>query len=500
MYLGIDLGTSAVKAVLVDEAQRILAGAEAPLTVSRPLPGASEQSSEQWWAAVVNACARLRAEAPAAWAQIRALGLSGQMHGAVLLDSRGDVLRPAILWNDGRSAPQCAALESAVPDLPRVAGVRAMPGFTAPKLLWIREHEPDIFRRVARVLLPKDYVRWRLTGEFVTDASDAAGTLWLDQASRSWSAALVSASGLVPEQLPAIREGTQAVGVVGNAVAELLGLADGVIVAGGGGDAAAGAAGIGAVNPGDAFLSLGTSGQIFVVTEHYRPAPDAMIHAFCHCMPSRWYRMAALLNGASCLAWVARLLGASDIDALLARVEATTDGSCETIFLPYLSGERTPHNDPNARGVFFGLDGDTSPESLVRAVLEGVAFAFAESADCLAAAGTAPARFAVIGGGSRSLLWMRILAAALGRPLVRFEGSEAGPAFGAARLARLALTGEPVEVVCTAPPVRDEVPCDPVLADRYRERGARFRRLYRALAPQFADRESARGRPDLPQP
>ncbi len=486
MYLGIDLGTSAVKAVLVDGAQRTVASAEIALDVSRPFPGASEQSPEQWWTAVVAACGRLRAQAPAGWAQIRALGLSGQMHGAVLLDARGDVLRPAILWNDGRSATQCAALERAVPDLAQIAGVRAMPGFTAPKLLWVREHEPDIFQRVARVLLPKDYVRWRLTGDFVTDASDAAGTLWLDQASRAWSPLLIAACGLVQEQLPAIREGTQATGVVSGAVAEVLGLADGVIVAAGGGDAAAGAVGIGAVNAGDAFLSLGTSGQIFVVTADYRPSPDAMIHAFCHCVPSRWYRMAALLNGASCLAWAARLLGEPDIEALVARVDATTDGSGELLFLPYLSGERTPHNDPNARGVFFGLDGDTSPEALVRAVLEGVAFAFAESADCLANAGTAPERFAVIGGGSRSLLWMRILAAALQRPLLRYEGAETGPAFGAARLARLVLTGESVDAVCTAPAVRDVVEPDPVLADRYRDRGRRFRRLYRALAPEFA--------------
>jgi xylulokinase len=485
MYLGIDLGTSAVKAVLVDGSQRTVASAEAALSVSRPFPGASEQSPEQWWAAVVAVCAQLRAQAPAGWTQIRALGLSGQMHGAVLLDARRDVLRPAILWNDGRSAAQCATLERAVPDLPRIAGVRAMPGFTAPKLLWVREHEPDVFRHVARVLLPKDYVRWRLSGDFATDASDAAGTLWLDQASRAWSTPLVVATGLVPEQLPAIREGTQATGVVSGPVARALGFTEGVIVAAGGGDAAAGAVGIGAVNAGDAFLSLGTSGQIFVVTGDYRPSPDAMIHAFCHCVPSRWYRMAALLNGASCLAWVARLLGESDIEALLARVDATTDGSGELLFLPYLSGERTPHNDPNARGVFFGLDGETSPESLVRAVLEGVAFAFAESAECLASAGTAPERFAVIGGGSRSSLWMRILASALGRPLVRFEGSETGPAFGAARLARIAHTGEPVDAVCAVPAVRDIVEPDPVLADRYRERGRRFRRLYRALAPEF---------------
>lgn len=484
-YLGIDLGTSAVKGVLVDVGDSVIAQVEVGLTVSRPRPDWSEQAPEDWWAAVAQVVARLKASAPEAFPRLSAIGLSGQMHGAVLLDVHGAVLRPAILWNDGRSVAECAVLESAVPRLADVAGVVAMPGFTAPKLLWLREHEPDVFARVAHVLLPKDYLRWRLTGMFATDVSDAAGTLWLDESSRTWSEPLVAATGLTVAQLPAVLEGTTVSGTVRPDVAAHLGLPAGVVVAAGGGDAAAGAVGIGAVNDGDAFISLGTSGQVFAVTGDYRPYPRAMIHAFGHCLPGRWFQMAAMLNGASCLAWAARWLREDDIGRLLDRVERLTDGSGELLFLPYLTGERTPHNDASARGVFFGLDSGTTAEDLVRAVLEGVAFAVDECRDCLGQAGTPLRRPAVIGGGARSALWMRILASALGEPLVRYVGAETGPAFGAARLARIAATGEAPSTVCTTPPVRDVIDPDPVLAARYRERAARFRRLYRTLAPEF---------------
>lgn len=485
MFLGLDLGTSAVKAVLVDDAQTVVASAASPLSVSRPFAGASEQSPADWWRAAVETCARLRQAAPAAWTSVKAIGLSGQMHGAVLLDAKGEVLRPAILWNDGRSVAQCRALDRAVPGLAGIAGVRAMPGFTAPKLLWVREHEPDAFARIATVLLPKDYVRFRMTGARVTDASDAAGTLWFDQAARTWSLPLVAASGLTPGQLPAVIEGTEPGATLRDDVADALGLPRGIPVAAGGGDAAAGAVGIGAVEEGDAFVSLGTSGQVLMVTGDYRPDAAGVAHAFAHCLPGRWYRMGALLNGAGCLAWVARLLGVSDLAALLDRVETHTDASGSLLFLPYLTGERTPHDDPHARGVFFGLDPDTTPEHLVRAVLEGVAFAVAEAGDCLADGGVLPPRLAVIGGGSRSRLWMRILASVLDRPLIRYAGAESGPAFGAARLARLCVSGESPRAVCRVPEVLDTVAPDPAWVERYRAGGPRFRRLYRTLAAEF---------------
>ena len=484
-FLGIDVGTSAVKALLVDEDQRVLAQSSQPLQISRAEPLWSEQNPADWWGAVDTAVTAVREAAPREFAAVVALGLSGQMHGAVLLDRDGSVLRPAILWNDGRAYAECDALERAIPDLGRIAGVPAMPGFTAPKLMWVARHEPQIFARVHKVLLPKDYVRWRLTDEFITDCSDAAGTLWLDEARRTWSDPILQASGLSSAHMPRVVEGSAVGGSLCADIARRWGLAPTVAVAGGAGDAAAGAVGIGAVNDGDAFVSLGTSAQYFVSTSTYRAYPEAFIHAFCHALPGRWFQMAAMLNGASPLAWIARLLGESDIDALLAKAEASYRGPGNVIFLPYLSGERTPHNDPHARGVFFGMNADTTAEALVQAVLEGVAFSVAEAQDLLAQAGTQVARIAAIGGGSRSPFWMRILASALDRPLALYREGAQGPAFGAARLARLAATAESVEEVCSVPAVAEVIEPERALVDAYRSAGAKFRRLYRAVKQEF---------------
>jgi len=485
VFLGIDVGTSAVKALLVDEQQHVLAQAEQALSISRPRPLWSEQDPEEWWNAVVRTVLALRQAASGNFSGVRAVGLSGQMHGAVLLDRAGKVLRPAILWNDGRSLPQCEELERLVPDLGTIAGVPAMPGFTAPKLLWLKQYEPQIFSNVSTVMLPKDYVRYRLTGELATDVSDAAGTLWLDEGLRSWSAQIVQATGLSLTHMPRLLEGSQPSGVVSRAVATAWGLAPDVVVAAGAGDAAAGAVGIGAVSDGDAFASLGTSAQYFVCTTEYRPFPQAFVHAFCHAVPQRWYQMAAMLNGASCLAWAAKLVGCDNIDALLARVEAGFNGAGNLLFLPYLTGERTPHNDPYARGVFFGLQAETSTERLIQSVLEGVALSLAEAQDCLGAAGTQVARVAAIGGGSRSHLWMRILASALDRPVLLYREGAQGPAFGAARLARLAVSSEAVSDLCTAPAVSETIEPEAALVEAYRAAGEKFRRLYRALKPEF---------------
>jgi xylulokinase len=288
-FLGIDIGTSAVKAVLVDEHDRVAAQATQALQTSRPHPLWSEQEPADWWSAVNRAVAALGQAAPRELAAVRGLGLSGQMHGAVLLDRDGAVLRPAILWNDGRAHAECEVLERAIPDLGRIAGVPAMPGFTAPKLMWVARHDPEIFSRVHTVLLPKDYVRWRMTGELITDCSDAAGTLWLDQAQRAWSEPILQATGLSSAHMPYVVEGCAAGGQLRADIARQWGLAPTVVVAGGAGDAAAGAIGIGAVDDGDAFVSLGTSAQYFVSTSTYRPYPEAFIHAFCHALPGRWF-------------------------------------------------------------------------------------------------------------------------------------------------------------------------------------------------------------------
>lgn len=485
-YIGIDVGTSAVKALLVDENQVVLAEADVPLSISRPHPLWSEQDPEDWWRATETALGALREAAPAAYAATAAIGLSGQMHGAVLMDEADRVLRPAILWNDGRSHAECAELEHRVPDLGQIAGVPAMPGFTAPKLLWVARHEPEIFAGVAHILLPKDYIRFRLTGEHVSEMSDAAGSLWLDEANRRWSLEVVGATGLDPAVMPRLVEGSDAAGTLAADVAATLGLNRSVILAGGAGDAAAGGIGIGAIDEGDAFISLGTSGQYFVVNETYRPHPAAYVHTFAHALPGRWFQMAAMLNGASALAWAAALVGEADIGKLLQRVEATPAKNSDLIFLPYLAGERTPHNDPHARGVFFGLDPATGTEDLIRAVLEGVAFSFADAQQALAAAGTRPTRMGAIGGGAKSPLWMKMFADVLGVQIVLHEGGAKGPAFGAARLAILAATGGQPARVCTAPQINATIDPDLAATERYAEKIARFRRLYTVLRGEFS--------------
>lgn len=480
MYLGIDLGTSSVKAVLIDENQAVVASASSPLRVDRPAPTWSEQNPEEWWQATLAALGTLKREHGKALAAIRGIGLSGQMHGATLLDASDKPLRPAILWNDGRSEAQCAALEQ-VPEFRSLSGNLVMPGFTAPKLKWVAEHEPEVFRKVAKVLLPKDYLRLRLTGEYVSEPSDAAGTLWLDVAQRTWSPALLGATGLGVEHMPSLVEGSEPSGRIGKAVAAELGLPEGVVVAGGAGDNAAGAIGIGVLNPGQGFLSLGTSGVEFVALDRYAAAPERGVHSFCHCVPGRWHQMSVILSAASCLSWVTALTGSRNEGELLERVAKETDGPGNVLFLPYLSGERTPHNDPHAKGMFFGLDHDTTPAVLARAVLEGVAMAFCDGQDSLRAAGSAPESLSVIGGGARSELWGEILASALGLPLHYRSGGEVGPAFGAARLGRLAHTQEPVDDVCTEPSLVRTVEPRPTWTDAYAQRLERFRTLYREL-------------------
>jgi xylulokinase len=476
MWLGIDIGTSAVKAVIVDEHGRNVATASQPLNVSRPHPGWSEQSPDEWWAATAAAVQSLDARARMG---VLAIGLAGQMHGAVLLDAADRPLRPAILWNDGRAAAACAELERLEPRTREITGNAAMPGFTAPKLLWARRHEPEIAAQTRTVLLPKDYVRLCMTGVHATDASDASGTLWLDVAARAWSPAMLSACGLDERNMPSVHEGTHVTGRLRAEVANSWGMATVPVVAGGS-DNAAGAVGAGVIQPGQAFLSLGTSGVLFVADNRFRPAPARGAHAFCHALPGRWHQMAVILSAAAALEWAARACRFPSVAAALeAAGEAVPFGGPE-LFAPYLSGERTPHNDVDVRGAWLGLDHDSDPGRLVLSVLEGVAFALAEGQDVLVEAGALIADVSVIGGGARSPLWGRVLAAALDRPLCYRDDGQVGPAFGAARLARLA-GGETVEQVCSPPPLDYVAELDPALAQRAREKRERFSRLYRAL-------------------
>jgi len=485
MFLGIDLGTSAVKALLVDDDQRTVDAQSAPLASTRPAPLWSEQSPEQWWQATCDAVAKLRERNAHALSGLRAIGLSGQMHGATLLDAHNSVLRPAILWNDGRSQQECRELETRVPTSRRITGNLAMPGFTAPKLLWVQKHEPEVWQRTRSVLLPKDFLRLRMTGDRASDLSDSSGTLWLDVAARRWSDAMLAACDLDTAAMPELYEGSQPTGRLLPEVASRWGV-PAVPVAAGAGDQAAGAIGAGVVRARHASLALGTSGVVFVAADHFEPRPERAVHAFCHALPGTWHQMSVILSAASCLAWLAQVTGASSEVTLLDEVEASDRESGELLFLPYLTGERTPHNDPSASGVFVGLRPDCDRAALTRAVLEGVAFALADAFAALSVADShGPSELSVVGGGARSQLWGRILASALDRTLLYREGAEVGPAFGAARLARLALGEDEALSLCTPPPVASVVEPDPALRDAYSARLPTFRTLYSTLRPHF---------------
>jgi xylulokinase len=483
MYLGIDIGTSGVKAILMDGKGVVVQIAHAALSVSRPHALWSEQDPADWWAATNNAVSNLDLQKRRA---VKAIGLSGQMHGATLLGADQQALRPAILWNDGRSAAQCEALEAAIPDLGQITGNRAMPGFTAPKLQWVRENEPEIFAQVKTVLLPKDYVRLRMTGELASDMSDSAGTLWMDVGKRDWSDTMLEATGLDRSHMPKLFEGTEFTGELRAELAEAWGMSRVPVVAGGG-DNAAGAVGVGVARPGDAFLSLGTSGVLFLAGGGYTPNTAGGVHSFCHALPGRWHQMSVILSAASCVDWAVKLTGMQDAAEMFAAVEARNASASSEMFLPYLSGERTPHNDPHANGVLFGLTHESDAAGIGQAVLEGVAFAFRDGMDALTDSGAHIDSITVIGGGAKSLYWGRILASALGRPLVYRDGGEVGPAYGAARLAQLADTGSSIEAICTAPPILHVAEPEDALTDLYAARMPKFRALYHNLKASFQE-------------
>ena len=478
-FLGIDIGTSSVMAVLIDEEQTVCARASAPLTVSRPKPGWSEQAPEAWWAAVESCLDELAAQSPSALGEVEAIGLSGQMHGATLLDGADKPLRPCILWNDGRAAAQCGLFESRCPQSLEIAGNRAMPGFTAPKLLWVRDNEPDVFRRTACVLLPKDYIRLCLTGGKVSEMSDASGTLWLDVGKRDWSGALLAASDLSRDQMPSLVEGTQPSGRLRKALADRWGMKLRPVVAGGAGDNAASACGLGVVRPGDGFVSLGTSGVLFVASDRFSPNPEGGVHAFCHALPGAWHEMGVILSAAASLEWLAAILGASPAE-LVGELGEALQAPSPIHFLPYLSGERTPHNDAEVRGGFFGLSHGMARKELTRAVLQGVTFALMDCHEALRRPETPIGRLYAVGGGSRSRLWLQMIATTLGLPVAVPLNSEIGAALGAARLGIAAARGAGIghEEIFAAPRLRETIEPDRALAPAYQEAWGRYRRLY----------------------
>ncbi len=478
MYLGIDLGTSGVKVLLMDAEQRVLGSATAPLSVSRPQSGWAEQAPADWVAATETALTALRTGHDLSG--VAGIGLSGQMHGAVTLDRNNRVLRPAILWNDGRSQQQAARLDGD-PRFRALSGNIVFPGFTAPKLVWMAEHEPDLFDKVAVILLPKDYLRLWLTGESVAEMSDAAGTSWLDTGARRWSEDLLAASGMRMDQMPRLIEGTEVSGGLRADLAQVWGMKPGIPVAGGAGDNAATAIGAGTVTVGQGFVSLGTSGVLFAATDRYLPRPESAVHAFCHCLPGMWHQMGVVLSASAAMEWLSALLGQGAAE-LTGALGPDLKAPCEVTFLPYLSGERTPHNDATARGAFVGLSASSDRNALTQALLEGVGFALADNLAVLRAAGSDPGALLALGGGARSRYWLQVIATALDLPLLLPQSGDFGAAFGAARLGMIAATGADPVSICTAPVIAAEIAPVAALRAAFSDRLAVFRDLYAGAA------------------
>ncbi|TYL48607.1 xylulokinase [Marinomonas sp. IMCC 4694] len=483
MYLGLDLGTSGLKGVVIDDKGNVVAQESSSLTVNSPHATWSEQDPLSWWQACIDVIEQLQQRLDLS--KLKALGLSGQMHGATLLDAQGEVLRPCILWNDGRSQAQCDALMAECPELLARSGNLAMPGFTAPKIRWVQENEPDIFAQLAFVLLPKDYLAYRLTGSMSTDCSDAAGTLWLNPQTRQWDDVLLAATGLTQANMPRVYEGCEPVGVLSQEAAQALGLPQLLLVAGGG-DNAAGAVGMGVTNPGQGFISLGTSGVYFTVSESHKANPQNTVHAFCHALPNRWHQMGVTLSAANSLSWFAKLVDKS-VPELLDALEDLEIQRTSVVFLPYLSGERTPHNDPLANGQFIGLSNSTSTGSMTLAILEGVAFSLLDCQNALLSAGSSVDELSLIGGGARSAMWRQIIANVLNKRLIYRDGGDVGPGLGAARLALLGeqqSQGKSLEFLiadhCSMPDVLEVHEPESSTQAYYHDKYALYQSLYQA--------------------
>ncbi|PLP57776.1 xylulokinase [Mesorhizobium loti] len=479
MYLGLDLGTSGVKALLIDDEQAIIGAGHASLDVSRPHHGWSEQDSAEWVRACREAIAELRVAHAREFAAIKGIGLSGQMHGATLLDAADSVLRPCILWNDTRSFAEAAKLD-ADPRFRKLTGNVVFPGFTAPKLAWVKANEPAIFDKVAKVLLPKDYLRFWLTGEHISEMSDSAGTSWLDVEKRRWSLELLAATELDEKHMPALVEGTERAGGLRADLASEWGVSAGIPIAGGAGDNAASACGMGTVGAGHAFVSLGTSGVLFAANASYLPNPQSAVHTFCHALPAAWHQMGVILSATDSLNWLSDITGKSAGD-LTGELGDELKAPSGVTFLPYLSGERTPHNDAAIRGAFIGLEHESHRTALTQAVVEGVAFAFRDSLEALRTAGTTLERVTAIGGGSRSRYWLRAIATALGIPVDVPADGDFGAAFGAARLGLIAASGADPFAVCTAPAIAATIEPEKALAGAFEDAYKRYSALYPAI-------------------
>jgi len=488
--LGLDISTTGAKALVIAEDGRVVASHTTPQPISTPKPLWSEQNPADWWDGISASIRVALKAANVTGADISAIGLTGQMHGLVLLDSAGKVLRPSILWNDQRTQAQCDEMTEKIgfKRLIQLTGNRALTGFTAPKILWVRENEPEVYARAAHMLLPKDYIRFRLTGDYAMDMSEASGTSLLDVANRRWSSEVLAALDIPEAWMPRLCEGLDKTGVISASAAEQTGLRAGTPVVGGGGDQAAGAVGVGAVEPGIVSLVVGTSGVVFAPLGQYAYEPEGRLHAFCHAVPGSWHFMGVMLSAAGSLQWFHDTLAAGEsFDDLLAPAADIPPGSDGLLFLPYLSGERTPHPDPLARGAFVGLTVRHTRAHMARAVLEGVAFGLKDGFNLIAAAGL-PARLEVrvSGGGAKSPLWRQILADILGATLVSTNSTE-GAAYGAALLAAVGAGVYPTVQAACAETIRTSDAITPgANQSAYAQPYALYEQLYPSLKEIFA--------------
>lgn len=470
MFIGIDIGTTATKAILVDEAQAVLASATYTYKYNSRIAGYAEQHPQIWVDAAHHCLVDLRKKNAKAYAATKAISFSGQMHSLVALDGEHKPIKPAMLWNDARGQSQANELAQLVPDIESISGAAAMPSFTASKLLWMRQNESDLFGKIKHILLPKDFVRLWLTGNLATDHSDAAGTQLYNQQHRKWSDTITSVVGLNSSALPQIYESNDSVGKLRRDVAAELELPPDCEIIVGGADTADGALGLGCVAAGDSFISLGTGSIFATITDGYHPTNQSFLHNFAHCLPNQFYRMGAMLNGASALAWAARLVGAEDIGELLKSVEANFKAPSRVMFIPYLNGERTPHNNAELRGALLGLDSDSNKLDVAQAVIEGVSFCLRDAMLALGLEATDNGTVGLIGGGARSLFWTKILASILAKPIARYEGADLWPALGAVRLAMLANKNAKLATIATKPKVESIVVPNENLLAAYAER------------------------------
>lgn len=477
-FLGIDIGTSGLRALLMDSEGQVIGVAEHNYPTSHAAAGWSEQNPADWITALETAIIELR-DTHAAFVDLKGIGVAGHMHGAVLLDSDGNVLRPCIMWNDTRSAAEAHDLD-AMPEFRAQSGNIVFPGFTAPKLEWLRTHEPEIYASTTKVLLPAGYLNHYLTGDAVADMSDSSGTSWLNVGARDWSETLLSSSHMRRDQMPRLVEGNAVAGTLKTEVAMRWGLGAGVVIAGGAGDNAAAACGLGVLEEGQGFVSLGTSGVLLLARDTYAPAPQTALHTFCHAVPNRWYQMGVMLSAADSLAWLSSITGTSP-QALTTTLGEGLHPPSRVQFFPYLSGERTPHNDADIRAGFIGLGQDTTREDMTQAVLEGVCFALRDALEALKETGGNFTHLYAIGGGSASPYWLSLLATILQVPLHVPEGREFGAALGAARLGLSATSYLPIETIMSVVPTAQIVLPNADLVPTFDAAYARFRAGYPIL-------------------